>query len=367
MKIKLMLLGMIAAAVFVAPAFAQITINQSDFVLTPGTTYTSSVNSDIDTNLWAGYTSGSGGGHLWDFSPITFTASAQTKVVNANVVPLANQFSNPTAAWELLGGQSWTMFRSVPNQLYTLGNVSIGPYDLDPGIDTLATIFDFPSLQVQFPVNSSSSWISVWQYTQAYALYSIQIRDSVKYTVDAWGTIKYGNKQAGALRVRADWTIYQTTIFPGVPNQTTTTTMTMYQYMSKEYGSVTLNRTTSPQRTYVSTSADYRFTSGATPVYEIDSPVLPESFALEQNYPNPFNPETSIPYSLPKSANVQFSVVNIVGQEVWHENFGTQAAGNYQIRWYGRNAKNEQLPSGVYFYRLTAGENSITRKMVLLK
>lgn len=84
MKIKLMLLGMIAAAVFVAPAFAQITINQSDFVLTPGTTYTSSVNSDIDTNLWAGYTSGSGGGHLWDFSPITFTASAQTKVVNAS-------------------------------------------------------------------------------------------------------------------------------------------------------------------------------------------------------------------------------------------------------------------------------------------
>ena len=139
MKIRLMLLGIIAAAIFVAPAFAQITINQSDFVLTPGTTYTSSVNSDIDTNLWAGYTSGSGGGHLWDFSPITFTVSAQTKVVNANVVPLANQFSNPTAAWELLGGQSWTMFRSVPNQLYTLGNVSIGPYDLDPGIGPLKT------------------------------------------------------------------------------------------------------------------------------------------------------------------------------------------------------------------------------------
>lgn len=367
MRIKLMLLGIIAAAVFVTPVFAQITINQSDFVLTPGTIYTSSANSDIDTNLWAGYTSGSGGGHLWDFSPITFGVSGQTKVVNTNVVPFANQFTNPTAAWELLGGQSWTMFRSVPNQLYTLGNVNVGPFDLDPGIDTLVTIFDFPSLQVQFPVTSSSSWISVWQYTQVYTLYSIQIRDSVKYTVDAWGTIKYGNKQASALRVRADWTIYQTTIFPGVPNQTTTTTMTMYQYMSKEYGSVTLNRTTSPQRTYVSTSADYRFTSGATPVYEIDSPVLPESFTLEQNYPNPFNPETSIDYSIAESVPVKFEVFDILGRTVWHEDFGTQAAGSYKIHWRGYDNSNEALPSGVYFYRLTAGERAETKKMMLLK
>ncbi len=364
---KLMALCMLVISILTGPAMGQVTINQSDFILTPGSVYTTSANGDVDTNLWAGFTSGSGGGHLWDFSAIPFGVASQTKVVNPNVVPFANQFTGATGAWELLGGQSWTMFQSVPNQLYSLGNVSVGPWDPDPGIDTLVTVFDMPSLQVQFPVTSSSSWTSLWQYTQVYALYSIQIRDSVKYSVDAWGTIKYGNKQVSALRVRVEWTIKQTTIFPGAPNQTTTTTMLTYQFMSKEYGGVTLTRTPSAQRTYVGAAADYRFVQTTTPVYEVSGSTLPDEFSVAQNSPNPFNPETSIEYSLPTANNVTFEVLNVLGQRVWNEDFGMQAAGNYQVRWNGRNDHSEQLPSGVYFYRLTSGDKSVTRKMILLK
>lgn len=364
---KLTAFVVLALAILTGSLLGQTTINQSDFILTPGTVYTASINSDIDTNLWAVYTSGSGGGHLWDFSSIPFTASAQTTVVNANTVPNYSMFPGATGAWAVAGLTSWSLFKSVPNQLYTLGTVSIGPYDPDPGIDTLVIVYDMPSLQVQFPVTSSSTWNSVWQWTTVYPAFSVVTRDSVKYIVDAWGTIKYGNKQASALRVRAEWTITQTTVFPGVPDQTNSFQLVMYQFMSKEYGSLSLNRTTSAQRTYVSAAADFRFTGAATPVYEVESPILPESFTLEQNYPNPFNPETSIPYSLPKAADVSFSVVNVLGQEVWNESFGTQSAGNYVIRWQGKDSNNQSLPSGVYFYRVSAGETTLSRKMLLLK
>lgn len=364
---KLTQVSALIALLFAASLQAQITINQSDFVLTQGSIYTASVNSDVDTNLWAPYTSGSGGGHTWDFSQMLFTISSQTRVVSTNVPPLSNLFAGATGAWELVGGQSWTFFQSVPNQLYSLGNVSIGHYDAVPGIDTFATVYDFPSLETQFPIGSGSSWISKSQYTTVYSLYSVETRDSVKWIVDAWGTIKYGNRQASALRLKGEWTVWSTTIFPGAPNQTTMISMVQYQYLSKEYGAVTLHRTPSTQRTYVSASADYRFVQAATPVYEVSSSTLPSDFSVEQNSPNPFNPETSIQYSLPKSADVTFNVFNVIGQTVWSENFGHQSAGTYEVRWQGRSSTNESLPSGVYFYRLTAGDNAVTKKMLLLK
>ena len=99
---------------------------------------------------------------------------------------------------------------------------------------------------------------------------------------------------------------------------------------------------------------------------------LPDSTQLQPNFPNPFNPETWIPYQLAESADVSISIYTADGQLVRTLDLGHQPVGIYESRsraayWDGRNALGESVASGVYFYTLTAGEFTATRKMLILK
>ncbi|MFH2055060.1 MAG: FlgD immunoglobulin-like domain containing protein, partial [bacterium] len=94
---------------------------------------------------------------------------------------------------------------------------------------------------------------------------------------------------------------------------------------------------------------------------------LPTAFSLEQNYPNPFNPATTIRYTLRRSGDVQLDIFNVLGQQVRHLVVDNQPAGTHEIEWNGRDNGNRELPSGVYFYRLSAGEFTQSKKMLLLK
>ena len=91
-----------------------------------------------------------------------------------------------------------------------------------------------------------------------------------------------------------------------------------------------------------------------------------------QNYPNPFNPETWIPYHLAWSAAVEITIYDSDGGLVRRLALGYQAAGYYADRgraayWNGRNESGEIVASGVYFYRLRAGDYSAARRMVIVK
>ena len=99
---------------------------------------------------------------------------------------------------------------------------------------------------------------------------------------------------------------------------------------------------------------------------------IPEETALLANYPNPFNPETWIPYQLAEPADVTLTIYDINGQLVRRLAVGHQAAGMYRNRsraiyWDGRNQLGESVASGLYFYTLTAGEFTETRRMLILK
>ena len=100
--------------------------------------------------------------------------------------------------------------------------------------------------------------------------------------------------------------------------------------------------------------------------------LIPEKTALLPNYPNPFNPETWVPYHLAKSAEVTLTIYAANGAVVRTLVLGYQAAGIYQSRpraayWDGKNDVGEPVASGVYFYTLTAGDFTATRKMLILK
>ena len=98
---------------------------------------------------------------------------------------------------------------------------------------------------------------------------------------------------------------------------------------------------------------------------EVGTPSLP--LTLHQNWPNPFNPSTSIGYYLPTSCNVRLEIYDAAGRLVNALQNGVQPSGNYSVDWNGTNSAGSQVSSGVYFYRLTAGKETISKKMVLLR
>ena len=95
--------------------------------------------------------------------------------------------------------------------------------------------------------------------------------------------------------------------------------------------------------------------------------VLPESFDLSQNYPNPFNPMTAINYAIPRTTKVTFAIYDLLGREVMRWEGDKIEAGYYSIRWDGRNKWGAQVSSGIYIYRIIAGDFIGTKKMVLLR
>ena len=100
--------------------------------------------------------------------------------------------------------------------------------------------------------------------------------------------------------------------------------------------------------------------------------LIPKETVLLPNYPNPFNPETWIPYRLAEDAFVTLIIYNGAGQVVRTLDIGHQRAAFYESRskaiyWDGRNEFGEQVASGLYFYHLSAGDFSATRKMLILK
>ena len=106
-----------------------------------------------------------------------------------------------------------------------------------------------------------------------------------------------------------------------------------------------------------------KFTTGSTYTTDAkDIDIVPGDFSLSQSYPNPFNASTTIEFSLPTAENVKLEIFNLLGQRVETIVDSRLDAGVHKVLW---NADNRS--SGMYFYRLTAGEFQKTERMTLLK
>jgi hypothetical protein len=94
---------------------------------------------------------------------------------------------------------------------------------------------------------------------------------------------------------------------------------------------------------------------------------LPHIDMLYQNYPNPFNPTTEIKYSISNPCHVELVIYNVAGQRLKTLVDSYQRPGLKSVAWDGKNSRGNMLASGIYFYRLSAGDFVHTRKMVLLR
>lgn len=102
-------------------------------------------------------------------------------------------------------------------------------------------------------------------------------------------------------------------------------------------------------------------------VFEAGGGSVPDEYELAQNYPNPFNPNTTIEYAMPTPGPVSLVIYNIRGQRVRSFDLGIQGSGIHRLEWDGRDDREQPAASGMYYYRLTAGDQIRSRKMVLLK
>ncbi len=95
--------------------------------------------------------------------------------------------------------------------------------------------------------------------------------------------------------------------------------------------------------------------------------LIPDKFAVYQNYPNPFNPSTVISYALPKSSKVKVIIYDMLGREVKTLVNNFESSGNHEVVWNGDNNYGQKVASGAYIFRVVAGNNIATKKMILLK
>ncbi|MBN1781765.1 DNRLRE domain-containing protein [bacterium] len=141
-----------------------------------------------------------------------------------------------------------------------------------------------------------------------------------------------------------------------LPNDDFTTTKRMYVFAS-----MLASADKYPELEVVYT------TSLAKKGEEAGAEALPETYALHQNWPNPFNPVTTIGYTLPEAVHVEVAVYDMLGRQIAVLANGHKEAGAYQVLWDARNGAGSRVSSGIYFIKMTAGNQRFTRKMVLLK
>lgn len=113
-------------------------------------------------------------------------------------------------------------------------------------------------------------------------------------------------------------------------------------------------------------------TNGGTSFISVNNQNIPDKYSLSQNYPNPFNPTTNIRYTIPSNvkgemSDVKLVVFDILGKEIATLVNEKQDAGTYEATFDARHGGSSRLTSGIYFYRLTAGDFSETKKMLMIK
>jgi flagellar hook assembly protein FlgD len=95
--------------------------------------------------------------------------------------------------------------------------------------------------------------------------------------------------------------------------------------------------------------------------------LIPAVFEVSQNYPNPFNPSTTISYAIPQQSNVVVKIYDMLGREVKTLVSAEQIPGVYDVVWNGDDNFGSKVATGIYIYRVVAGQFATVKKMVLLK
>lgn len=350
------------------PATAQISITKStvESVFQGGYEVTSSNSLDSE-NIQLLYDK-TGADQVWDFTTLTYDESFSSNGTlelssNFDDVPLNDdphfgqathvmmaEFVTDTLSFNLY---SYQIFNE--DELTMLGSVMIEEGETDPDF---VNYYRPGDIEYQFPATFGDSWNFEYEEEISFDGFSQSSDVAVTVEVEGWGKVITDEGESNVLRIK----------------RTETTTIAGFDFTSFEVqfvedngievasisGDFQLFGDGIDEETFEANVSSY---STGTSTSEEKIPELAGSLKLDQNYPNPFNPSTQITYQLKNPGQVTLSVYSLTGQKVQTlVNREMKPAGSYTLSF---NADN--LASGVYIYRLQAGNQSFTRKMTLLK
>ncbi len=343
---------------------AQITITASNLQAFVGLGNTLEAGNDTTaTSVNIGMT----GATSWDFSSLSADFQTTFTSVAPSGTPFAGMFPSATACFSgvtnIMGYElnSWE-YLGVNNALMFYGTAAQGTIS---GFQVANIVTNNPAYKpVVVPMTMGTNWTQDYVETDSTDIggFSSTVTVTNIHTdnmVDAYGTMTLpGGGTVQALRLRSDTRqIIQTADGNSYSRNIS------YLFITNSGTQVTVEAadTTSPNTGVIPVNGISFITSGVTGVEQADN-TIPENFSLQQNYPNPFNPTTQINYSIPSTQNVTLKVYDELGKEVATLVNKDQAAGNYTVDF---NASN--LASGVYFYRIQAGDFVQMKKMILMK
>lgn len=309
---------------------------------------------DMDT---VGVTEGSTGTNAtWNFSNLSSTGEQMlVNYINPSEAPNSELFPGSDVAVSY-DGLSYTFYDTDGNTVYSLGS----------SYEDFSIVYSNTEKVSEFPFTFNSTFLDNFQaqYELGEGLIDRNI-GITQFTGDAVGNIILPDgSNHSALRVKIFRHTTDTMLVSGIPLSTTEVKSTTYEWYTNEMKYPVFGIS------YIELNVNGSVTNHKVVEYNVQSPTdvdenpqqLVNEFDLLQNYPNPFNPSTVINYQISKSNRVTLKVYDIIGNEIATLVNNHQPAGKYSVEF---NASN--LPSGIYLYRLEAGDFVQTRKMTLIK
>jgi hypothetical protein len=346
---------------------AQSPITSSDVanIFAPGKAWISASSSNPQVMMDIG--SAGSTAQNWVTPAITWTDSVTMINVAPANTPYFSDFPSATHCQYISGmiqgysGVSYSYYRLDNNSLYELGTVA------HVQIGSIDTVVVLPSgkLLYSFPVTFGTTTPSSSDTTDLGG--GVVIIETTTESVDAFGNITMPFGTYPALRV-TDNTESKTYFNGALISQSS---QLSFSWIAKDAGilQVDIDTSSGNSGTVALTYAELtQFTSAPSAVNE-NAANAPSSFLLYQNYPNPFNPSTKILYTIPAAGSnnhVTLKVYDILGNEIATLVNEVKPAGTYDVE-FSSESNGKYLPSGIYFYKLTAGSFVQTKKMILLK
>jgi len=309
-----------------------------------------------------------GGPQNWDFSSYTMSFAGAMEVVSVAGTPFANDFPNATTCFANIDDVSET-------EAYSYMTINSGSWSF-LGIGVVAPDTSYvqhwsPIGHIPLPVDYGDSWVYETGFSDTLGGIIISLETRNHATVNAWGTMTIPLGSFSVLRVVSYDTTITSTIFPPFEFSDTSATIGV-EWMGRDPIYVASATSVDGETNPNFTTADIieRAAIGDVGIGDDETAgQIPHTFGLDQNFPNPFNPQTEITFTVDEESagQVELSVYSMRGARVKTLVSSRLAAGRYTKTWNGRNDRGEQLPSGVYIYRLTVDGQSIARKMVLAR
>jgi hypothetical protein len=237
----------------------------------------------------------------------------------------------------------------------------------DPSVNHLIIVQDAPSAAHEFSMDTNNDFHRVYNLSGAHRLFHVVYSGWDGFYVDDAHTYDIMVTFLAALGLSPRWLAMTPASGVVPPGESATVDVLMDATdLAGAYRAHLVVSSNDPLRPQVVVPVSLMVDS--TALASMDEPAsVPTRFELHANRPNPFNPTTTIAYDLPRDARVRLVIFDVHGREVRELVDAAKPAGRHLAAWDGRNARSEPVASGVYFYRLIAGDFVQTKKMVLLK